>query len=109
MELKDDFISKESIIVPNREIHLANFADLNEFLKAREALFENRLASFSLASKLRHGWQEINSEYGMVDKRRATPEKGLFTGSGLCSVASEAIIHGLAEWEVQVRSFSDLF
>jgi hypothetical protein len=97
MEATGNLISKESIIVPKPEIQLENFDDLSEFLSSREALFENRLASFSLASKIRHGWQKINYEYGVLDKMRSTPEKGLFTGSGLCSVASQAIIDGIQD------------
>lgn len=96
--MESPIISREDIIQPEPERALTTLEDVSAFIKQRQALFISKLGNLALDRKAQIGWQEILRESdGFIDKDISSPDKGLFTGSGLCAVASGALLEGLTK------------
>lgn len=95
MGVEPEAIIRTSDIIVPEQTPLTSFADIEELLDKRSALFTSRLAAITTDSE--RGYQNLSlGKDNMVVKTKPYRYPGeLFTGRGLCIVAAVAVRDGL--------------
>lgn len=107
-QLNRGMIRQQEILFSREQVVLSTVDDLKGHIRRRERLFLSRLGSISLSMSKQPGditgWEDISNGNGLIRKKTGIPSQdGIFTGSGLCFIASFALLEGLS---LTTNSFS---